>query len=631
MSVFEKSKFIWINDTESVDTYAEFYAKIQIAGKPAICNISVDGDYTLFINGTLVASNQYGDYEHYKVYDTIDISNFIHTGANDFALLCWHFGEDTSRYKTFDAGVIFEVVEDGRLVLASDESIVARKSRAYVSGFKRRISPQLGFSFKYDSSSEDAWTLGCGEGFESAICVDKKCTFFPRPIKKLSLGEPVWARAVLKTEKSTVYDLGREYVGLVTLEAQGEGVANISYGECLENNSVKRTPDWHDFSLDYVCSGEKSYTNYMLRLACRYLEISTQDSAKIKRVGIIPQYFETKRKDFSFLSGIDAQIYEICARTLELCMMEHYVDCPWREQCLYAFDSRNQMLCGYYAFEGGIFEYARACLRLLSESQRPDGLLAICSPCGVNLAIPSFSLHFINSLCEYSEYSGDISLFKEKKECVRAILDAFLSKMQDGLPRRYTDEGFWNFYDWSPCLSGDFGRAQPNGTDTILCSLIILALDSYERLCALANLPFELDGVANTIRANAKRAFFDTESSLFSVSDEIKDKVELANALAILAGICTDDEARVICDSLSNDALTPCSLSMKCFKYDALIKCDKEKYKGAILGEIRKAYEKMIETGTVWETEVGASDFGNAGSLCHGWSSIPIYYYNVLK
>ena len=41
----------------------------------------------------------------------------------------------------------------------------------------------------------------------------------------------------------------------------------------------------------------------------------------------------------------------------------------------------------------------------------------------------------------------------------------------------------------------------------------------------------------------------------------------------------------------------------------------------------------MLKTGnnTVWETELGESDFSNAGSLCHGWSSIPIYYYNILK
>ena len=27
------------------------------------------------------------------------------------------------------------------------------------------------------------------------------------------------------------------------------------------------------------------------------------------------------------------------------------------------------------------------------------------------------------------------------------------------------------------------------------------------------------------------------------------------------------------------------------------------------------------------ETAAGADDFGKAGSLCHGWSAIPIYFY----
>ena len=30
---------------------------------------------------------------------------------------------------------------------------------------------------------------------------------------------------------------------------------------------------------------------------------------------------------------------------------------------------------------------------------------------------------------------------------------------------------------------------------------------------------------------------------------------------------------------------------------------------------------------TFWETERGAEDFHRAGSLCHGWSAIPIYFY----
>ena len=57
-----------------------------------------------------------------------------------------------------------------------------------------------------------------------------------------------------------------------------------------------------------------------------------------------------------------------------------------------------------------------------------------------------------------------------------------------------------------------------------------------------------------------------------------------------------------------------------------------EKYKDIILSEIDKTYLKMLKEGatTFWETEVGAADFGNAGSLCHGWSALPVYYYHTL-
>ena len=40
----------------------------------------------------------------------------------------------------------------------------------------------------------------------------------------------------------------------------------------------------------------------------------------------------------------------------------------------------------------------------------------------------------------------------------------------------------------------------------------------------------------------------------------------------------------------------------------------------------------MLDDGstTVWETLEGAEAFHNAGSLCHGWSAVPIYVYHRL-
>lgn len=71
---------------------------------------------------------------------------------------------------------------------------------------------------------------------------------------------------------------------------------------------------------------------------------------------------------------------------------------------------------------------------------------------------------------------------------------------------------------------------------------------------------------------------------------------------------------------------------MKTFKYDALLKCDKAKYQSSVLEEIRQDYEKMLAAGatSVWETTDGASEFDIAGSLCHGWSAIPIGYFETL-
>ena len=69
-----------------------------------------------------------------------------------------------------------------------------------------------------------------------------------------------------------------------------------------------------------------------------------------------------------------------------------------------------------------------------------------------------------------------------------------------------------------------------------------------------------------------------------------------------------------------------------CFKYDAWLMTDKEHYKGIILDEIKSVFTPMVEFGnkTVWETVNGEGDFGKAGSLCHAWSSMPVYYYNIL-
>ena len=70
---------------------------------------------------------------------------------------------------------------------------------------------------------------------------------------------------------------------------------------------------------------------------------------------------------------------------------------------------------------------------------------------------------------------------------------------------------------------------------------------------------------------------------------------------------------------------------MMCYKYDAILKVNREKYKDWVLWDIEKTYSAMVhsEDTTLWEYEHGAGCEG-ASSLCHGWSAMPLYYFHTL-
>ena len=62
--------------------------------------------------------------------------------------------------------------------------------------------------------------------------------------------------------------------------------------------------------------------------------------------------------------------------------------------------------------------------------------------------------------------------------------------------------------------------------------------------------------------------------------------------------------------------------------YDVLLQSE-ELYKEYVKRDIEKVWGDMLFAGatTFWETDEGESDFHNAGSLCHGWSAVPLYLY----
>ncbi len=634
--VLKNSKRIWHSDTETENQYAEFLHLHAHNGAPTVLRVSVSGDYTLFINGKYVSSNQYADFEYYKIYDEIDITPYLRKGENRICFVVWYFGKSGMRYKTPLPGLLFEIERGGEIVGYSSSNTRVRKSKAYLSGSPRKISPQLGYSFTYDSTLEDGWLTEPADGFsDSTVIPLPLCEILPRPTKRLKVGTSVFGH-VTKKDNTYLVDFGCEMVGFPRIVFISSAVQriNVAYGECLENGHVKRFIGDRDFSFDYIAKADMNiFTSRMLRFACRYIEITCESPIHLEGVLMIPQSYPVNERKYYFDNPLDKKIYDLCVNTLRLSMMEHYVDCPWREQCLYTFDSRNQMLCGYTAFEYGNRRYAEANLTLMGHDRRPDNLLSICFPSGEPLAIPSFSLYYIIAVKEYLERFGmglgNLFLILEK---IEKILKHFIDGMKDGLVCRTVGENYWNFYDWSQYCSSEIGGTE-GGADLMINCIFLLALEAYGEICRfISRTPtFDCDGLSSQIRKQANR-FYSLEKRCYFVRDEKEQPTELVNALAILSGVASDDRAKEICESLGSGLFIPCSLSMKTFKYDALLSVNPELYRDCILDEIRRTYSIMLDAGstTAWECIEGAEAFDKAGSLCHGWSAVPVHYYKRL-
>jgi hypothetical protein len=102
----------------------------------------------------------------------------------------------------------------------------------------------------------------------------------------------------------------------------------------------------------------------------------------------------------------------------------------------------------------------------------------------------------------------------------------------------------------------------------------------------------------------------------------------------VLTETAKGERAEKICEVLARkeNELTPCTLSMLSFKYDALLKQNGERYSAYVWRDIDENYGYMLSEGATsfWETMKGWRDFDNAGSLCHGWAALPVYYYSLL-
>lgn len=672
MELFKKACRIWNNEAHGENIYVDFIAKFGAADS---VRIACDGNYVLCINGAFVDCGQYPGYEDLTFCDLIDIRQYAQE-ENELLITAHHPGLDTSTNRDKPPFVIFEVYKDEKIVYASDEETETRINPHYESGTEvGMVSGQLGFTFGYNAQCISSKCI-------KALEISGTTNYFIRPIEKLVINDEITSKlinigsfsdrmtdgtpaekmsaAALTSEflcggKSlpdsdgvrltrsfgdgifALIDLGAENAGLLSIdiEVPRECDIYIGWGEHTADLRVRTSIGTRSFAARYhAVAGRNRFFNPLLRCGLRYVQLHVYaDECRIFYAGIRPTPYPLPMpKSCPIDDCLHRMIYETCVRTLELCMHEHYEDCPWREQALYTMDSRNQMLCGYYVFSET--KFCAASLRLIAHSLRADGLIELCSPARVDITIPSFSAMFIVQLHEYLVHSDDRKTVEELLPTALAIAEMFEKRLENGLIRCFAEERYWNFYEWQDGLSesrkNPFAKNGELSFDAPLLAFVSLAFDALAQIQRRLGMDFgHFDELHEQVNAAAE-IFWSEEQGAYAsylVEGEKYHYCELTNALLACCGAVPGERLDKVFEKLMDDSLIPITLSHSIFKYDALL-IERENIP-YILKDIENKWGYMLKNGATsfWETIEGEAAFSNAGSLCHGWSAVPAYIY----
>lgn len=688
-----KARWIWCKSQYEKNEYAEFKKNFVLkkADSTAKIYISADTKYALWINGSFVCCGGYEDYPEKKHYDTYAVGEYLKTGENMIFVSAYYQGESSLHYAVGQRGFWF-CLENGAEHIISDETSLARISNTYQNGDMMKITWQLGYSFAYDARGENnpaAW--------EHAEVQDKEPPSLARPIRNLVLsgtapsrviaqgvfrraeqsgtladkmqhdflssrlfeeifdgttGFPLTAKKVYDDGFYVIVDLGEETSGYFTLKlSASEGTQiDIAYGEHLNDMRVRSKIGDRNFVVSYICrEGEQEFTQWHGRMGARYLQlhVSGYRYITLERVSLISAAYPAKViLNYSDENDHRRKLFDTCIRTLRLCMHEHYEDCPWREQGLYAFDSRNQMLFGNVVFEAK--EYARACIDLLGQRFGDNCQINICAPTSTELFIPSFTLWWILELKEYTELSGDLSLAKQYWEQVMRIVRNGEKSMKNSVAQPpngkvfdgSADNAYFHHYEWS---SGYEGMNQDllalygsenfyEGMYPLIFLIVLEATRWIAEQLGKHKESAELFSLYRRSVASYKQMFWDEDTGAFAsflYQGKRFHYGEYVQSLALYSGICDEHQASVLYEKLLHGSeLQEITISYSIFKYEALVK-QNPACAGELYRSIEQKWSEMLYQGATsfWETILGEADFDGAGSLCHGWSALPIYFY----
>ena len=679
MSVFHHASWIFAADqAPAIDSYYDYAQTFSVSGKEAVTlYLSAHTNYAVYINGQFVDCGQLPDFDTRQIYDTLDITGFVRQGENLLKVTQYVAGAPFMTSTVQTPGLIFALWEGKEQRAVSSTETPSGRNRKYRSNAEK-ITHQLGFTFDYNANSPE--TL-----FAPSIVAEKSGRLIPRPVKKLTVGQPqegallaqgvflendsslpnskrmhtAYLSAVPKKQLLTengwalpedrradgayfVYDLGGETIGYpqLQLSVERETEILIGFGEHLEDLRVRSSCGYRNFCFRYVAQpGENLFFHPFRRLGLRYMQLHVYGSkGTIRQVAIRPTRYPMARKPIPVTDGLHKRIWEVASKTLELCMQDYFCDCIWREQSMYAYDGRMELLACYHGFDAP--EYARESLRICAERKRSDRLLEMCAPGTEPSNAPHYSAMYLRDILEYCRYTGDLTLAEEVFPVLENIAQGFAEKItKKNLVPLYPGQEYWAFYEWQPGMDGKYWGTTTREViteedyDLPLNFFVADGFRCYAAVCQLLG----KDGSAylslcEKICQALHQTFWCPEQGGYATRLNSEPRHETVQGMMLYLDAVPEYCKSAVETLVRSKKLLRPTLGLSVYVYEGMLKNPANR--DFVIEDLETRWGMMLNRGcdTFWETERGTSDFNGAGALCQGWSSIPLYlfgHYNL--
>ena len=327
-------------------------------------------------------------------------------------------------------------------------------------------------------------------------------------------------------------------------------------------------------------------------------------------------------------------IHDICVRTQRVCMLDAYVDTPWREQAQWWGDARVQSTNTFHlAHDPRLLE--RGIAQIGDPQQElPNGLPYGHAPTiAHDCVLPDFALTWMLTLADHHQQTADPRLYPRHRDRLRRMLAYFTTPgpglADNGLLRH--DPRYWLFLDWTPKLPR-------TGIPTLLNLWYLHTLQQLAGLADAAGRADDAEDYRQTFddtRAAVDRLLWDPAADGYrdgltagpgDVWQPI-DQHSLHNqVLAILTGLHPEAHEAMAHRRLlpylqhdDTDGATPTSYWLT-YLYAA---AQQTGLADAALDHLVRHWSPMIPFGGTWER---FDDPVGHSSATHAWSAHPIYH-----